>query len=265
MKHKPFAPKDNYIMLSNYLLDEVMPSLKATHWAVLCFIMRKTVGWQKTQDALSYSQIMNGTGINGRATVMDALSVLAERNFIKVVDRTSGKINLVQLNTDFEVNLTSSKIEQVEDVTSSKIEPPKNVTSSKIEPEPVQNLNTQKKEINKDDDLATPKPTPSDRDGRWTIAKVEAKGFMYMENNARALAMKLESEYTDTQLLQAIETTHQAHMKKIATGNRGITAPLAYIASVLAGNQPVAVNGNGNGHAPIRKTQSARNKMRSFN
>ena len=108
--------------------------------------------------------------------------------------------------------------------------------------------------------VPTPKPTPSDRDGRWTIAKIEAKGFMYMENNAKALAMKLESEYTDTQLLQAIETTHQAHMKKIATGNRGITAPLAYIASVLAGNQPVAVNGNGNA-APIRKTQSARSKM----
>lgn len=108
--------------------------------------------------------------------------------------------------------------------------------------------------------VPTPKPIPSDRDGRWTIAKIEAKGFMYMENNAKALAMKLESEYTDTQLLQAIETTHQAHMKKIATGNRGITAPLAYIASVLAGNQPVTVNGNGNA-APVRKTQSARSKM----
>jgi hypothetical protein len=115
---------------------------------------------------------------------------------------------------------------------------------------------------NGDDDKKS-KPETSDRDGRWTIAKIEAKGFMYMENNARMMAMKLESEYTDTQLLQAIETTHQAHMKKIATGNRGITAPLAYIASVLAGNQPVAVNGNGNGNsaAPVRKTQSARNRM----
>jgi hypothetical protein len=104
------------------------------------------------------------------------------------------------------------------------------------------------------------KPTPSDRDGRWLVAKIEGKGFVYIDRNPLVTAMKLENEYTDTQLLQALEKTHELHTVKINKGERGIIAPMAYMKSVLLGNQPVAVNGNGN-ETPVRKTQTARSKM----
>lgn len=112
----------------------------------------------------------------------------------------------------------------------------------------------------KDDDE---KPKPSERDGRWLIAKLEGKGFLYMDRNPLVTAMKLENDYTDAELLQAIDRTHEIHTVKINRGERGIIAPMAYMKTVLAGSQSVSVNGNGNG-APVRKTNSARRRIQQL-
>lgn len=134
MKHTPFQPQDNFTVFSNYVLDVIMPELKPTHWKVLCFIIRKTIGWQKANDILSYSQIMQGTGISGRATVNSALKELIELNYISVIETNNGEANGYKLNTGYNIDLTSSKFELV-----------RGGTSSNFELGPVQNLNPQKK------------------------------------------------------------------------------------------------------------------------
>ena len=58
--------------LPNFFLDHVMPLISATAWKVLCFVWRKTVGWNKRKDHISLSQISKGAGI-GRDSAIEAL------------------------------------------------------------------------------------------------------------------------------------------------------------------------------------------------
>jgi phage replication O-like protein O len=69
---RPFAPGNNYTRVHNAIFD-LMPHLSGAEWKILCFIIRKTSGYQKEVDAISYSQIIEGTGVKNRAAVSNAL------------------------------------------------------------------------------------------------------------------------------------------------------------------------------------------------
>ena len=73
---KPFAEQGNYIAMHRVLFDDVMPLLSPGAWKVLCFLVRKTIGWHKEFDVISYSQIQVGTGIKSRSAVSGALHEL---------------------------------------------------------------------------------------------------------------------------------------------------------------------------------------------
>ena len=112
---------------------------------------------------------------------------------------------------------------------------------NQLDSEPVQNLNTQKKvlkERKKSSD--DPLPSTSDRDGKYLLELLRAAGFMYLDSQPTKIAMQLESDYTDGQLRTALTKTVDAHQKQIKTGKRGITAPMAYMASVLRGMDDAA-------------------------
>lgn len=138
MKIQPLKRQGYYTVFDNVFLDHVLPSLKLSSWAVFCVIMRKTIGWQKESDEVSYSQIKNGTGIQTNATVSAAIKELKQKELI-LTTSAEGKSNLFTLNREFTIEVpdqypgTSSKIEQ--DFS----------TSSKNEQVPVQKLNTQNK------------------------------------------------------------------------------------------------------------------------
>lgn len=57
----------------NFLLDEVMPTLKDTEWRLLCVIVRQTLGWQdkaggrKKRDWLTRAQLKTRTGRDSEA------------------------------------------------------------------------------------------------------------------------------------------------------------------------------------------------------
>lgn len=80
----------------NYLLNEVMPTLRDTEWKVLCVIVRQTLGWhdaksggRKSQDWLTRSQLMQKTGRNSEA-LSQALDSLIQSHLIEVKS-ASGK------------------------------------------------------------------------------------------------------------------------------------------------------------------------------
>lgn len=73
---KPFARQGFFTAIDNSIFDEVMPTLSLPAWKVLCFIIRKTIGYQKDVDFISYSQIRKGTGIKSNESVRRALMEL---------------------------------------------------------------------------------------------------------------------------------------------------------------------------------------------
>ena len=81
MKQKIEAP--NYTQIPNIYFDEIMQILNQTENIVFLVIMRKTFGWHKKRDAISYSQIMSLSGIKSRSTISAALKGLQEKGLIE--------------------------------------------------------------------------------------------------------------------------------------------------------------------------------------
>jgi phage replication O-like protein O len=71
---------DSYTRIPNHILDN-MAQLTPYGVAVLMFIARKTIGWSKHQDRISYGQIAEATGIS-RRKVIDVCKELVDQGFI---------------------------------------------------------------------------------------------------------------------------------------------------------------------------------------
>ncbi len=86
----------------NFLIDEVMPTLKDTEWRLLCVIVRQTRGWvdalskeRKVWDWLSQSQLKKRTGRNTGA-LSKALDVLVRRGLVVVQDASGKRLTTPQ-------------------------------------------------------------------------------------------------------------------------------------------------------------------------
>jgi phage replication O-like protein O len=96
--------------MHNALFDVVMPALSPNGWKVFCFIIRKTIGYQKSSDLVSYSQIIKGCGIVSRSTVSAALKELVELRAIVSSDGEKYEAIRYRVNRRFEV-VASPEIE----------------------------------------------------------------------------------------------------------------------------------------------------------
>ncbi len=71
-----------YIRIPTAMIDSLMPVLSANEFRVFLFIIRKTWGWNKESDLISYGQIHKGTGIASSNTIQKALDGLVNRGLV---------------------------------------------------------------------------------------------------------------------------------------------------------------------------------------
>lgn len=98
----------NYTQIPNEFLDNIMPTLSGAENVVFLVIMRKTFGWHKKKDKISYSQIREGSGISSNTTIQTALKKLQEKGLIFIVKEKKG--------ITYEVNITETVNEENEDL-----------------------------------------------------------------------------------------------------------------------------------------------------
>lgn len=149
---RPFSEQGHYTEVHNLVFDYIMPRVSLKAFKVLCLILRRTKGWGKKNDEISYRQIKEGTGIKTNDTVSKALDELLDFGCIlrRKSDEQFDTITYA-LNLKFEVPVeeiyeqnpcskneqASSKNEQAKpENASSKIEQGGGGASSKIEPMP---------------------------------------------------------------------------------------------------------------------------------
>lgn len=164
MKEKPFHPQSKYTTMDNLIIDHVMPGLSGSAWKVLTVIIRKTRGWHKEQDEVSFRQLLALTGIKSFTTLTKALDELEKKKII-IVDRGDGPGHtfIYSLNTDFEIEVKERVTKTVtgESVTES-VTPTVTKTVTPPPQKVLQNLEQQKKESLKKDSKrkrgATPPP-----------------------------------------------------------------------------------------------------------
>ena len=90
----------NSFQLPNAFVDEMLAQVSGNACKVYLLIVRKTRGWQKEKDYISYSQIQKITGISS-ATVSKAIDELSELGLIKVKTGNEKSANQYSLNDSF--------------------------------------------------------------------------------------------------------------------------------------------------------------------
>ena len=109
---KPFHDQGHYTEVHNMAFDYIMPRVSGSAWKVLCLIIRKTKGWGKRSDEISYSQIKDGTGIKNDLTVKKALGELLKLGCIlKRAGETQFKPTRYALNRNFAIGETPASPE----------------------------------------------------------------------------------------------------------------------------------------------------------
>lgn len=118
---RPFVAQGHYTEIHDAVFDVVMPMCPPNAWKILCFVIRKTKGWRKDTDALSYSQIRKGCGISSDATIRKALDWLTdkEEHGHKLLNAVTSKdesgrqrTTLYSLNRDYELEKPSTENEE---------------------------------------------------------------------------------------------------------------------------------------------------------
>jgi hypothetical protein len=79
---KPFAQQGHYTEAHNLIFDYIMPRVSPNAFKVLCLILRRTKGWGKSSESISYDDIIAGTGIKSDATISRAIIELLEMGCI---------------------------------------------------------------------------------------------------------------------------------------------------------------------------------------
>ena len=106
MKQKPLnTPREKFTIIDNLVLDKLMPTMSGNEFKILMLIIRSTIGWQKEEDQLSYSQIQKRTGIKSKTTIGSCLNSLKEKQYIiEIRHNDQWEANTYALNTEFEID-----------------------------------------------------------------------------------------------------------------------------------------------------------------
>lgn len=134
----------NSTQIPNVILDILLPRLSASEGKCILYICRRTFGFHKESDRISFSQFVGGikdrygkvldygTGLV-RASVTQALKNLVRAEAVTLVRKTS-KGNCYQINLNMDVDKVVQKLDQSRKQTRS---------SPKNEPKVVQNMDPQ--------------------------------------------------------------------------------------------------------------------------
>lgn len=71
-----FETEDEFTRVPNFIVDEIFPKLNPYTALLLNFIVRKTLGWNKPTDAISYSQMCKALGTKSKDIISASLKEL---------------------------------------------------------------------------------------------------------------------------------------------------------------------------------------------
>jgi len=104
---KPFKrPEDNFTLVHNSLFDDVMKEVSPNAYKILLTIFRKTRGWNKTHDAISYSQLREGTGIASNTTIQKGINELEQKGMIRIFKGGNPQPDTYSLDENYTVTET---------------------------------------------------------------------------------------------------------------------------------------------------------------
>lgn len=118
----------NTTQTPNDLFEKCMKNMGEAELKVTLAVIRKTLGWHKDKDAISWSQIHEMTGLS-RSSIQDGIAKAVEHGYIEIAGKGKRGVNVFRLvvNSDQSTSptSTSSPTLPVEPLTSSPTLPTK--------------------------------------------------------------------------------------------------------------------------------------------
>jgi len=203
----------NHTQVPNIYLDMYMADLTGAEWKCLCYIARRTFGFQKRTDSIATSQFENGIR-DSKGNILDKGTGLTNKPIIKALDNlvNLGLISVVKdepgITKAYRINiklLTYGKSPQV-----THKEPMEKVHSTYGETpqEPMEKVHIQKKEkesIQKKD-IFSGKPSNNVSEIIKLFESVDAKNKTYYANKGQRMACQfMIDEYGFDRVCKVIE------------------------------------------------------------
>ena len=88
----------NSFMVPNAIVDEALAKLSGNACKIYLLIVRKTRGWNKPADFISFSQIRKFTGISSNETINKAMDELVNYRLVKVKNGNQKTSNEYYIN-----------------------------------------------------------------------------------------------------------------------------------------------------------------------
>ena len=176
----------NFTMTPNYFVDDVIRFLSPPDQSVLNVIIRKTIGWQKSHDIISLSQLMFYTGMSKNTVIKSVESLIVKKLITKKVQGING-----QQTTTYGLGVfKKSDLEEFQK-NSNKVYLFKSCTAP-----PCSNFEQTKetKEINKKEPTSLP---PSSVVGSHAVVKAPAQRTLPPDPVAKTVASALKPSQSD--------------------------------------------------------------------
>lgn len=87
--------KKNYIKIPNQFFNGWMKEVNKNEWVVLCFILRKTVGWNKTEDWIKYDDFLKVLSLSRRTLIRSLFSLEKKEMIFKRVEKYKGTLSKI--------------------------------------------------------------------------------------------------------------------------------------------------------------------------
>lgn len=227
--------RERYTTIENSILEDKELSFRAR--GVAAFLFTKPNNW-----TISLSHLI-ASGSEGEKAIRTALQELAAAGYImrKRERDTGGHVHTVTIIADYPAfKATGTAEDRINGYTQKTAIPDIPIPDMSVSDNSGMVSSLVKTDVVKTDVVKTEKATAAslpvldDNDGRATLAMLdEYKQMMYRDSDTKSIAMRLEQDYTLEQIATALGMTNERHLSMITSGNRGITAPLAYTRKIL--------------------------------
>lgn len=261
-------PEENWSMLPNEFID-IIPQIETlAEMKVILYVLRHTWGYSDQYKKITMDEFINGRKRKDGSRIDNGLgmSPVSIRDGIKRAV-AHGYIVVMEDNDDMARQKRFYSLASIDSEPESACEPDDQKLTprgSETDHQMIRNLpsddqkliiggsetdhRTEKETIErnykkKDDHPAlstvrnSEQPSGDGDDhppGALLRSLLDGAGFVYRDRNLKEIAVKLEDSYTAEQLVRAVGAAKDAHTKQIMDGKKGIMAPAAYVASVLA-------------------------------
>ena len=236
MSDAPQVEDGNFTRIHNEILEVItLGKFTIYEYKCLLYLLRKTYGWQKKEDANSLAQWEDGTGINKRHVARTIENLVKRKVVNRQKRRGRGQSTIYGFNKYFDT--WTEKVPVRVPIKKVPVEVPISEEKVRVQvPEKVrvEVPTKESKEI-----------TSSNSDDSLALLRLVSDTFMYLDRDPKRIASVLIDEYGWDRCKEALVKTKEQHEIQIHDSGRGILAPMAYMRSIMQNGDSSRRNGKG--------------------